>query len=216
MSRELLAQDSVEGTLECITTSAAALVEGCEAAGVLVLNGQRVHSHAPTNVLVVQSDMLQEAVQEGPCFDASRNGEPVYRLADFAEGSGRWPRFAPRARDLGIGSMMGFLLYTEEQQLGSLNLYSHRPGAFTDDSETAGWALASHAAVALAGARTTQQFQQAMDSRNTIGAAMGIIMERFHLTEAKAFDTLRTLSQERNIKMRDLARQIADSGDIER
>ncbi|MFJ4467069.1 GAF and ANTAR domain-containing protein [Streptomyces sp. NPDC089424] len=216
MARDLLAQDSVDATLERITASGTELVEGCDAAGVLILQGKRVRSLAPTEQLVIDSDRLQERLQEGPCFDAARPHlrERVFRIADFTAEQQRWLAYAPQARELGLGSMMGFLLYTEDEELGALNLYSRRPGAFTDISETAGWLLASHAAVAFAGARSHAQMQQAVDTRHTIGEAMGILMGSHRLTEEQAFDVLRRYSQEHNVKLREVARRVCETGSL--
>ncbi|MFE9003304.1 GAF and ANTAR domain-containing protein [Streptomyces sp. NPDC007875] len=217
MARDLLAQASVEATLERISESAVDLVDGCDAAGILMLHGKRVESLAPTDSLVVRSDRLQERLGEGPCFDAARRlgGERVFRIRDFTQPEERWPAFVSQARDLGIGSMMGFLLYTEQENLGALDLYSTRPAAFTKASETAGWLLASHAAVAFSSARTADQLQQAIETRHTIGEAMGILIERLKITEDDAFALMRRVSQERNVKLRDLARQICESGGID-
>ncbi|WP_225827574.1 GAF and ANTAR domain-containing protein [Streptomyces naphthomycinicus] len=216
MSRELLAQSSVEDTLTCITSSATELVEGCDAAGILVLHGHTVQTLAPTGRLVIDSDRLQERLSEGPCFDAARTrqGARVFRIADFTHEQPRWPAYAPQARALGVGSMMGFLLYTDDEELGALNLYSREPGAFTEVSETAGWLLASHAAVAFSSARTHAQMEQAVATRHTIGEAMGILMGARHLTEQQAFDVLRRYSQEKNIKLREVARRICEKGDL--
>ncbi|WP_413805852.1 GAF and ANTAR domain-containing protein [Streptomyces sp. OE57] len=217
MARDLLAQESVEATLERISACAVDIVEGCDAAGILVLHGSRVESLAPTEGLVVRSDRLQERLREGPCFDAARrlDGERVFRIKDFTAPEESWPDFVGEGRKLGIGSMMGFLLYTEHEDLGALNLYSRRPAAFTEASETAGWLLASHAAVAFSSARTADQLQQALQTRHTIGEAMGILMERLKITEDDAFALIRRASQERNVKLRDIARQICESGGID-
>ncbi|MEU1943036.1 GAF and ANTAR domain-containing protein [Streptomyces sp. NPDC020125] len=217
MARDLLAQASVEATLERISECAVDLVDGCDAAGILMLHGKRAESLAPTDGLVVRSDRLQERLGEGPCYDAARRlgGERVFRIRDFTQPEERWPAFVCQARDLGIGSMMGFLLYTEQEDLGALNLYSARPAAFTKASETAGWLLASHAAVAFSSARTADQLQRAIETRHTIGEAMGILMERLKITEDDAFALMRRVSQERNVKLRDLARQICESGGID-
>ncbi|WP_078840581.1 GAF and ANTAR domain-containing protein [Streptomyces antioxidans] len=215
MARDLLAQESVEATLDRISACAVDIVEGCDAAGILVLRGNRVESLAPTEGLVVRSDRLQERLREGPCFDAARRRERVFRIRDFTEPEERWPDFVSEARHLGIGSMMGFLLYTEQENLGALNLYSRRPAVFTKASETAGWLLASHAAVAFSSARTADQLQQAIQTRHTIGEAMGILMERLKITEDDAFALIRRVSQERNVKLRDIARQVCESGGID-
>ncbi|AWE53921.1 GAF and ANTAR domain-containing protein [Streptomyces nigra] len=214
MARDLLAQESVDATLGRITHTATELVEGCDAAGILVLRGDAVRTLAATDDLVVVSDRIQGELREGPCFDAarSRTGERVYRIPDFTADAVRWPRYAPRAQELGVGSMMGFLLYTEDEDLGALNLYSRRPGAFAEASELAGWLLASHAAIAFSSARTHAQMEEAVATRHVIGEARGILMGRHGLDETQAFDVLRRYSQENNVKLREVARQICEKG----
>ncbi|MER5198389.1 GAF and ANTAR domain-containing protein [Streptomyces sp. NPDC002755] len=216
MARDLLAQNSVDATLERITASATELVEGCDAAGILVLHDAKVETLAPTDELVVDSDRLQERLGEGPCFDAahSARGERVFRIADLTGERQRWPAYAPRAHALGVGSVMGFLLFTEDEDLGALNFYSRKPGAFSEASETAGWLLASHAAVAFSSARTHAQMERAVATRHAIGEAMGILMGRHHLTEDQAFDVLRRYSQENNIKLREVARKVCEGGGL--
>ncbi|MFF4898614.1 GAF and ANTAR domain-containing protein [Streptomyces sp. NPDC001068] len=216
MARDLLAQESVDATLARITASATELVEGCDAAGILVLRGKEVRTLAPTNQLVVDSDRLQERLGEGPCFDVAQaeNDERVFRIRDFTRPQPRWPAYAPAAHRLGVGSMMGFLLYTEDEELGALNVYSHRPGAFTEVGELAGWLLASHAAVAFSSARTQTQLEQAVATRHVIGEAMGILMGGHQLTEEQAFGVLRRYSQENNVKLREVARRVCEEGPL--
>ncbi|GAA2585408.1 MULTISPECIES: GAF and ANTAR domain-containing protein [Streptomyces] len=218
LARDLLAQESLNDTLERITTAATELVADCDAAGILVLRGNRVQSLAPTHQVVVDSDELQGRVGEGPCFDAARTsaGERQFRIADFTDEAERWPKYVPEARKLHLGSMMGFLLFTEDEDLGALNLYSYRPGAFTDTDETAGWLLASHAAVAFSSARTHAQMQEAIGTRHTIGEAMGILMGRHRLTEDQAFAALRRYSQDHNVKLREVAAQVCARGGLPR
>ncbi|MFF4550522.1 GAF and ANTAR domain-containing protein [Streptomyces sp. NPDC001435] len=214
MARDLLAQESVTATLERITASATELVDGCDAAGILVLHDTTVETLAPTEQLVTDSDQLQQRLGEGPCFDAAyrAQGQRVFRIADLTAEQPRWPAYAPQARALGVGSMMGFLLFTEDEDLGALNLYSRRPGAFTEIGELAGWLLASHAAVAFSSARTHAQMEQAIATRHVIGEAMGILMGRHHLTEHEAFEVLRRSSQEHNIKLREIAGRLCKHG----
>ncbi|MEU1871023.1 MULTISPECIES: GAF and ANTAR domain-containing protein [unclassified Streptomyces] len=214
LARDLLAQDSLNDTLRRITAAATELVADCDAAGILILRGGKVQSLAPTEQVVIDSDALQGRVGEGPCFDAARtsSGERQFRIVDFTDEAVRWPEYVPQARKLGLGSMMGFLLFTEDEDLGALNLYSFRPGAFTEADETAGWLLASHAAVAFSSARTHAQLQEAIGTRHTIGEAMGILMGRHRLTEDQAFATLRRYSQDHNVKLRDVAARVCERG----
>ncbi|KAB1139490.1 GAF and ANTAR domain-containing protein [Streptomyces luteolifulvus] len=159
---------------------------------------------------------LQQRLGEGPCFDAARSslGERVFRIADLTSEHQRWPAYAPRAHALGVGSMMGFLLFTEEEDLGALDLYSRKPGAFTQASELAGLLLASHAAVAFSAARTHAQMERAVATRHVIGEAMGILMGRHRLDQEEAFGVLRRYSQENNIKLREVARMVCEQGNL--
>ncbi|MEU0858442.1 GAF and ANTAR domain-containing protein [Streptomyces griseofuscus] len=216
LARDLLAQDTVTDTLERITQSATELVPGCDAAGILILHAKGVRTLAPTDQMVIDSDQLQEQLQEGPCYDVARpeSDERVFRIADFREAHPGWPHYVAEARKLGLGSMMGFLLYTDEEDLGALNIYSRSPGAFTEAGETAGWLLASHAAVAFSSARTHAQLEQAVATRHIIGEAMGILMGSHELTEDQAFDVLRRYSQDKNVKLREVARMICERGGL--
>ncbi|EYT82417.1 GAF and ANTAR domain-containing protein [Streptomyces andamanensis] len=212
LARRLLAQESTGATLEEIASAAVELIDGCDAAGILAVRKGRAVSLAVTEGMVEESDRLQGELGEGPCFDAARrvNGDRVFRITDLSQPQPDWPRYGPAARELGIGSMMGFLLYTEDEDFGALDCYSRRPGAFTPESETAGWLLASHAAVALSGARTVDQLEHALETRHAIGEAMGILRERHRLSEDDAFAVLRRISQHHNVKLRDVAQNIRD------
>ncbi|OEU91832.1 antitermination regulator [Streptomyces abyssalis] len=214
MARDLLAQDSVQKTLDRVVVHAVELVDGCEAAGVMTVENQQVRTLATTSDLVRASDRIQGEVGEGPCFDAARTLEEVYRVADMTETVKRWPQYAPQARELGIGSMMGFLLYTEDDNLGALDLYSSTPNAFTQRSEHVGWLLASHSAVAFSSARTHAQLHTAMETRHNIGEAIGIVMERYKLDEDQAFAVLKKSSQDRNTKLREVVRVVTETGEI--
>lgn len=215
MARVLIRQETVQGTLDQILLHAVGLVDGCENAGVLVLEDEnKVHTLAATSELVRTSDRVQGECGEGPCFDAARNLTQVYRIADMSTTVPRWQRYAPRARELGIGSMMGFLLFTEDGDMGALDMYSPHPKAFTAHSETVGWLLASHAAVAFSSASNHAQLRAAMDTRNEVGQAVGILMERHQADREAAFEMLRKASSEQDTKVREIARTVTRTGRI--
>ena len=214
-ARALLAQGSEQETLERIAALATSTVPGCEHGGILLLHaGGRIEPRAATSDVVRTSDQLQLELGEGPCLDALWEQE-TYRVDDMAAES-RWPQYGPRARELGIGSMLGFQLFTSADTLGALNLYAGDTHAFEDQAEDVGWVFASHAAVALAGAAYGAQMEAAVFTRQEIGEAVGIVMERHRLTREDAFDVLRRASQEFNVKLRELARQVTETGEIPR
>lgn len=183
----------------------------------MVLNADRsLRTVASTSELGRESDRIQTELGEGPCFDAADKRHEVFRVADMAGSGNRWPQYAPQARALGIGSMMGFQLFTTRESLGALNLYSSQREAFTKRSEQVGWIFASHAAVAFAGSRNDAQLHEAIRTRQGIGEAMGIIMSRYEVSEERAFEVLKRISQSRNVKLRDVARQVVRTGEVEK
>lgn len=215
MARELLAHESVDSTLDGIVKHAAARVDRCDEASVMMLDSKRrLTTVAATSEVPRESDRIQAKLAEGPCFDAADQKQEVYRVADMSARGDRWPNYAPQARALGIGSMLAFLLFTTRESFGALNLYSAQPDAFTQRSETVGWILASHAAVALAGARNDAQLHEAISTRQGIGEAMGIVMAHYKLSEDRAFALLRRISQTKNLKLRDVAHEVVVKGEI--
>ncbi len=124
-----------------------------------------------------------------------------------------WPEFARQASELGVGSMMCFQLFVQGDRLGGLNLYAGRPGTF-DDSQDIGQMLAAHAAVAVAGAEHEANLRTAVNNRDVIGQAKGILMERHELTADQAFAVLARVSQELNRKLVDVARELTETGAV--
>jgi transcriptional regulator with GAF, ATPase, and Fis domain len=213
MARDLLAQNSLQQTLDRIVKYSVELVHGCDMAGIMVVHRGHVVTLAASDEQARVSDRIQGEVREGPCFDAVRTGTESYLIQDMQADVARWPRYGPHARELGIGGMLGFKLFTDEGTLGALNMYSRRPHMLTERSEQVGWLLASHAAVAFASARSDADLHLAVESRQDIGMALGILIERYKLTPAEAFARLSQSSQDHNVKLRKLARQIVETGE---
>lgn len=214
VSQLLVGAEDVEATLTAVCRLAVEHIPGCEAAGVTLLTRGSLASMGATSDEVTALDQLQYQSGQGPCLDALRERDVVQ--TDDLAGDERWPRLGPAAVEAtGVRSVLAFSLCAGERTLGSLNLYSFRTGAFRDEPITAGLGslFASHAAVALAGAQTLEGLRAALESRETISVAMGILMAREGLSRAKAFDVLRRASQRENVKLREIAARIA--GDSE-
>lgn len=171
------------------------------------------HTLAFSDEVARDSDRIQGELAEGPCFDAARSGRESYVITDMTTARERWPRYGPRVRELNIGSMVAFKLFTDKETLGALNLYSSQAGALTDRSEQQDRLLASHAAVAFSRARTASDLEQAVYSRQEIGEAVGILMERRKLAADEAFSVLVKASQDTNTKLREVAQRVADTGE---
>lgn len=204
-------QNDPYATLVEIVRAAVDLIPGCDEGSVsVVLGRRRVMSQAASGPLPVAVDLLQEELREGPCIDAAYLQTTV-RVSDMANET-RWPHFSPLALAAGAAGMLSFQLYVEDDNLGALNLFSRVAGAFDDESEYIGRLFASHAAVAYAAARTEATLTHTIETRELIGQAQGILMERHKITSDKAFAVLIRASQQKNRKLRDIAEQLVHSG----
>jgi GAF domain-containing protein len=155
---------------------------------------------------------VQYQAGEGPCLDAARHHQTV--RSDDLRAEARWPRFARQATGLGVLSVLSFQLFAGDDSFGALNLYAADPAAFGQDSESTGLLLASHAALAMAAARTEAGLLTALDTREMIGQAKGILMERYKITGVQAFGLLVASSQGMNRKLRDVAEHLVATGEL--
>ena len=198
--------DGVGATLDRIAELARATVD-CDMCGVMVVHkGKRVETAAVTSELVRRADELQIEVGEGPCLQAIE-AQLVFIIADTMT-EDRWPVWSRAVVDLGVRCVLSIRLFTRQQTIGSLNLYSAQPNHFTPADAAIGGIFAGHASVALAAAQTESGLREAMESRHLIGLAQGILMERFDLDQEQAFAVLRRYSQDRNIKLRSVAQHV--------
>lgn len=211
VARQLNGEADLAALLPAITASSVDTIPGADYAGItLVKQGHEVESVAATDELVVQADAAQEQVSEGPCLDAIWVHD-TFRIDDL-EAEQRWPNYRTRALELGIRSSLSFQLFTEGRNLGALNLYSRQPHAFDDDDQQIGRLFAAHAAIALRGAQREDELQGALRSRDVIGMAKGILMERQKIDEARAFEVLVRASQTAHIKLREVAEYLVRPG----
>lgn len=214
ISRLLVGAEDVEATLAMTCRLAVEHIPGCEHADVSLLSRGAIRSAGATSATALAVDGLQYVFGEGPCIDASRGHDMV--IVEDLLTDGRWPRFAAAATQTeNIRSVLAYRLFVGERTMGALNLYSSQPGAFDGGSRTAdlGYLFAGHTAVALAGAQAIEGLRAALDSRETISVAMGILMARQQITRSQAFDVLRRASQRENVKLREIAARIAGEGD---
>jgi ANTAR domain len=212
----LFAVGTVQGTLQRIVDLAEQAIDGCEAAGILVVSDRTVTTAAASSPLVVAIDQLQIDADEGPCLDASTQGSTFY--ADDLIDDERWPIFAPAAVTAGIRSVLAYSLSVARPS--ALNLYSRLPAAFGATDRAKGHLFATLARLALDSAevrasdeKKSANLIEAMRTRELIGQAQGILMERERIPGDQAFDLLRRASQHMNIKLREVAETLVETGE---
>jgi transcriptional regulator with GAF, ATPase, and Fis domain len=197
-------------TLEAIV-SALARITGFQA-GLLLVAPDQVEPQAASGPAAELLDRLQQRLAAGPCVDAARKQVPI-RVIDTRDDD-RWTRFCASAAALGVRSMVCVPLEAGERYLGTLSLFADRPGAFDHREEQLTTVFATLAAVALADALRTEQLHAALERRNLIGQAQGILMERDRITASAAFDRLARHSQSRNMKLTAVASHLVETGEL--
>jgi GAF domain-containing protein len=219
VSRQVLGGHGGELALESITSGVVRLIEHVDGAGISLLgNGGRIRSVAPTSETQFHIDRIQEATNSGPCFEAIRDPNvEVFEITDMSAEQ-RWPEFARRASELGVQSKLAFVLRVGDHVTGALNVYAARRNAFTEDDRRIGLIFADHAAIALDHDRLEEEgtdeaanLREALRTRDLIGQAKGILMERQGLSPDQAFDALCRVSQHSNVKLRDVAAWVVDA-----
>ena len=207
LARLLESEDDTASMLDDVVAAAVQIIPGVQEASISAVVGRRrVVSEHQSSELPERVDAIQTETGEGPCLDAIFEQQTV-RVPDMGHEE-RWPRFAERAHQAGAGSMLSFQLYVEGDNLGSLNLYNADPDAFDDESEQIGLLFASHAAVAYADAKKIDTLEQAVASRDLIGQAKGILMERYSIDEDQAFRVLTRISQTSHTRLRAVAEEL--------
>ncbi|MBW0104379.1 GAF and ANTAR domain-containing protein [Pseudonocardia sp. KRD291] len=212
--------NDLETTLGQIVVSAVDTVPGADAGGVSMTEDGHVGSRVPTNEDIRKLDQMQSQLHEGPCITALADPpeDGVVHAPDLAAApdADRWPHFGPLAVEQGYRSMLSTQLGTTGGIRAALNLYSHEPDAFDDASRTVAGLFGVQAAILIYGVSHAAQLQQAIGTRDVIGQAKGILMERFDVDDDHAFQMLVRSSQETNLKLVDVARWLASPAGRER
>jgi len=210
LARTVASPRRVEEVLSDVTAEAKKLIPGVDAAGVLLIGkAGKFESLAVTSDLPHRLDELQMKYRQGPCVQAALD-DLIVRTDDFRSEQ-RWPMYSAAAVELGVLSGVSFKLYTSSQTAGALNLFAFEPNAFDAEAETIGAVLAAHAAAAIIASRQSEQLESALSTRDRIGQAKGIIMERYDVDDVKAFDMLRKLSQDSNTRLTEVAARVIET-----
>jgi hypothetical protein len=222
IAEQLYDADSFDDVLSRIAHAAVSTIAGCRMASVTLCERSGYRTVASTDPAATAVDQAQYQSHEGPCLDAV--DAPMVYAQSFPDE--RWPTLASRPIESGVQSALSYRLAaassaTADSGAGSLNSYGVVPSAFNDTAQEIGLILAAHASMAARAVdeRSILQslgrdLQQVLLSRDVIGQAKGILMERLKITPEDAFDLLRRSSQHLNLKLRDVARGLAETGEF--
>lgn len=172
----------------------------------------RVMASTSDTVRVLEQFELQ--LQEGPCLDCYRTGQPVVNQ-DLTVVNGRWPHFAPEALQAGFRAVHALPMRVRGQVIGALNLFHTDPGEMRQSDVEAAQALADVATIAILSNRASREAQivneqltHALNSRIAIEQAKGMIAERLGLDMDGAFKVLRNHARNHNLKLAHVSEEI--------
>jgi transcriptional regulator with GAF, ATPase, and Fis domain len=194
---------------------AAVEIPGAEYAGVTITrNAKHIDTPAATHKWPILLDEIQQRHREGPCLTAAWE-EKIIHVADL-EADDRFPLYRQDGLDrTPIRSVMAFQMFIADERMGALNVYAEEPHAFGQESRDIGLIFAAHSSVAWNSARRDEQFKRALASRDTIGQAKGMIMERYGVDAVQAFEVLRKLSQDSNVPLVQVATELVTKAQLD-
>jgi GAF domain-containing protein len=199
-------KDALSGADEVSTT----LIRGDKVSTTLI-RGDKGWTAAYTGQLALDADEMQYERGYGPCMDAGRTGT-VLLIEDTREET-RWPDYTAHVAQRGVLSSLSVPLPIQTDVIGALNCYSQLPSAFALEAIEVAEELAGHMAVAVANAvaysdaaTLAKQMRTAMETRSVIDQTIGVVMAQNRCDAEAAFAILTRASQNRNVKLRDIAR----------
>ena len=189
---------------------------GFSAATVTARHGADISTVAATDQRLVELDDAQYA-GGGPCVQTLDDPTPIL-LEDAAGSDERWEHFAHTAAHLGVRTSLSLHVPTDTDDVAaSLNLYAREHLELSEAQVGRATAYAEQLAATLqsvdayrATARLARNLAEAMRSRAVIEQAKGILMATDHITADEAFQRLAVASQNTNVPVREIARQLVD------
>jgi hypothetical protein len=162
---------------------------------------------AATDPLANKLDEIQYGLLEGPCY-AAVTTERFILVNDVGAG-GPFPLYGPLAAEHGVRAQLAMQLAHNGEQAG-LNVYARSIGAFDRSTVAMAELFATQAGLLLGYAQQIDTLGDAVHTRQDIGTAIGIVMERYGIDRSRAFEFLTRVSSHRNIKIRVIAAEIID------
>ena len=213
---QLAADDPRLSPLEVLVRTTVEQVPGATSASVTVRRTDSFRTAASTSDTATRTDRLQYDLGSGPALEVSLEGH--LHISNDVTLDRRWPAWGVRAHEeTGVTSALAFrlILLGDSEAIAALNVYSEIRDAFDETSVSIGLVLATHGSLfvtAMLARHRAANLMRALESNREIGVAIGILMQRHHLTREQAFDVLRIASQDANRKLADIAAEVAVTG----
>ena len=207
-----LSAETLDSVMGHVSRVGVQTLVGWDAAAASLVEKDTFATYGTQDERINPVDQAQYDTKKGPCVDAAKAGE--FRYFDGTEIPPEWRMFAETAAEANVYSVMSFPMMLDGESLGALNFYSRERGALREGQREEGMALAAHAAVTIANMRhfakqdtQVDQLEEGLQTRTMIGQATGLLMAQEGLTSDEAFQKLVRVSQNANIKLREIAQR---------
>jgi hypothetical protein len=212
----LIASGSFEEMVQSVCELAARLVPMAATCAItLVQDGHAIFTGS-ADALAGQLDEQEHELHQGPCLQALATGA-IISAPDLSR-EDRWNGFPTRAIAHGISSIYFSPLRVSDQVIGVLNMYGAAVDAFDEEARALIALLVTLTSVTISTAmghfeetQLSGHLRRALSNRSVIDQAIGIIIASQNCGPNEAFDVLRTASQDRNIRVRDVASQVVQT-----
>ncbi|MFD9701109.1 ANTAR domain-containing protein [Lentzea sp. NPDC059081] len=215
LTRTLLTATSVAAALEQILRASRHLISAAAVASVTLRTPDGTFTTpVETDSVATALDLVQYRTGRGPCVDVAAADGPGYVISSDLSRDDRWPEFAAAATENGLTGVLATELMSSSNKVvtGALNIFTRHHDRITETDRHTALLLATHASLALAHMQTTElaelhhtQMRRAIDTRDMIGQAKGILMNRQGITAEEAFSLLRRTSQDLNVRLVEVA-----------
>lgn len=216
MGAVVLSAETIDTTIKLVTTLASESIPATTGAGVTLVDARGKRSMAASNPLVERADALQYQFDSGPCLTAWRDQVTV--RIDDTDGETRWPLWTAAVAELDLRAMLSVPLIASGTAIGAIKVYSGQPAAYNTRAERLLELFARQAAIllsntqALADARRlSAQLTEALNNRDVIGQAKGVLMAQGAANDQAAFALLVAASQRSNTKLAEVAGRVIAS-----
>lgn len=193
-----------------------AAVTGADGASITLSRDGTLTTAAASDETICGMDADQYATGQGPCVSAATDGHHIY--VESLDTESRWPQFIPRAKERGINSIMSMPLLTRGRPLGALNIYSTMVGAFGEPEQRLAARCAQQASDFLASATVdvspeemTGRIREALQVRQAVTLAVGVVMDREGVSVDDAYAILLQAAHQQAIPLREHAHKIVAS-----
>jgi anti-anti-sigma factor len=206
----------IDAALRLVVTLARATVDGANGVSVSLERRGELTTVAASDETIAQMDRDQYATGQGPCLAAASEGRWFY-VESLAEET-RWPDFVPLAIGGGIGSILSTPLMAAARPVGALNIYSTGERVFGAHERNVAALFATQASRILTDTKfevpadeVAIRLRGALDAREVIAQAQGVVMEREGVSADEAYTVLRHAANREESSVRRTAVEVVAS-----